>query len=99
MPRSIARIQTPEAARLIKRLCTHWAHKFAVEFDAHSGVVPFEATTTARLQATDTHLEATLDAADAPTLARYQEVVANHLHRMARAGALDIHWEPEAATP
>lgn len=97
MPTSVAEIPTVEAQRLIKRLCTHWAHKFEVQFDAETGLVPFDATTTARLRATATHLHATVEAADSATLERFQTVVANHLHRMARAGELAIAWAP--ATP
>ena len=89
-----ADIDTPEAARLIKRLCTHWAHKFAVVFDADTGFVPFDATTTAHLRASAATLSARVEAADPATLERYQGVVANHLHRMARAGELVIQWRP-----
>lgn len=97
MAASTAHIATPEASRLIKRLCTHWAHKFEVRFDAGSGFVPFDADTIARLSASDTHLDASVEAADRDTLERYQDVLANHLHRMARAGALDIAWRAAAA--
>lgn len=100
MPAATADIATPEAQRLIKRLCTHWAHKFAVAFDADSGFVPFDDTTTARLRAADDRLHVSVEAADTPTLERFQDVVGNHLQRMARAGTLDIHWQPgDAAAP
>ena len=92
MPASTAEIETVEAARLIKRLCTHWAHKFAVVFDADSGFVPFDDTTSARLRAADDRLHVAVEAADAATLERFQGVVENHLQRMARAGALDVRW-------
>ena len=97
MPVATAEIPTIEASRLIKRLCTHWAHKFEVEFDEQHGVVPFDATTTARLQASAATLNARVEAADQATLERYQGVVANHLHRMARAGELVIQWQPADA--
>ena len=96
MPAATARIETVEAERLIKRLCTHWAHKFAVAFDAGSGFVPFDASTTARLRAEDGGLHVAVEAADAATLERFQGVVANHLQRMARAGELAIRWRPTA---
>ena len=92
MPVSTADIATPEASRLIKRLCTHWAHRFEVKFDADSGFVPFDATTTARLHADGERLRASVEAADAETLERFQGVVESHLQRMARAGELIVQW-------
>ncbi|MCW5580114.1 MAG: DUF2218 domain-containing protein [Luteimonas sp.] len=94
---STADIDTTEAARLIKRLCTHWAHKFAVVFDAESGLVPFDDATTARFRAGPERLHVSVEAMDAATLERFQGVVASHLQRMARAGELSIHWHPATA--
>lgn len=94
MPAAISDIPTTEAARLVQRLCTHWAHKFAVEFDAGHGLVPFDPQTTARLRATEAQLHVRVEAAGAATLARYQAVVEAHLQRMARAGALVVAWQP-----
>ena len=96
MPASAARIETVEAERLIKRLCTHWAHKFAVAFDAGGGFVPFDTSTSARLRAEDGRLHVAVEAADAATLERFHDVVASHLQRMARAGELTIDWRPAA---
>lgn len=95
MPTASAQIATIEASRLIKRLCTHWAHRFEVQFDADSGTVPFDATTTARFRATDDHLYARIEAADTAALERFQGVVESHLQRMARAGELTVEWKPE----
>lgn len=94
MPVASAEIETPEAARLVKRLCTHWAHKFAVVFDAGSGFVPFDDSTRARLRAGGDRLHVIVEAADDATLERFQGVVASHLQRMARAGELAIRWRP-----
>lgn len=93
MPASSAAIATVEASRLIKRLCTHWAHKFPVEFDAQQGFIPFDDTTHARLQASDDTLHARVEAADQATLQRFQDVVESHLQRMARAGELHVQWQ------
>ena len=30
---------TPDAARVMRRLCRHWSHKFAVRFDDHTGEI------------------------------------------------------------
>ena len=92
-----ADIDTSEAARLLKRLCTHWAHKFAVVFDAGNGLVPFDDNTRARLRVDTDRLHVVVEAADAATLERFQGVVASHLQRMARAGELVIEWHPASA--
>ena len=94
MPVATARIVTVEAERLIKRLCTHWGHKFSVEFDDKHGVVQFDDAVVLRLQAHADALHARIDAIDLPALERFQGVVENHLQRMARAGALSFDWQP-----
>lgn len=97
MPASVSDIATPDAARLIKRLCTHWAHKFEVVFDDRHGRVPFDADTLALLDADDDALHVRIEAADAERLARMQDVVAEHLQRMNRGEALAIAWRPADA--
>ena len=95
MPSSIARIDTTDGSRLIKRLCTHWAHKLEVEYDESRARVAFDADTTAHLAAHPDALEARVTAADEAQLLRFQEVVAVHLHRMARGETLEIAWTAE----
>ena len=92
MPASTATIATPEASRLIKRLCTHWGHKFTVEFDERQGVVSFDDDVVLRLQAREHALEARIEACDPPALERFTGVVENHLQRMARATPLQFDW-------
>jgi len=94
MPATTATVATPEASRLIKRLCTHWGHKFSVEFDEQQGVVTFDDDVVLRLQAHADALDARIEACDPPALERFQGVVENHLQRMARAGELAFHWQP-----
>ena len=94
---SVSDIATPDAARLIKRLCTHWAHKFEVVFDDSHGRVPFDANTLALLDADDGTLHVRIEAADAERLARMQDVVAEHLQRMNRGAPLAIAWRPADA--
>ena len=93
MPATTATVATPEASRLIKRLCTHWGHKFVVEFDERQGVVTFDDDVVLRLQADLDTLHARIEACDPPALERFQGVVENHLQRMARAGELAFHWQ------
>ncbi|MGY1459104.1 MULTISPECIES: DUF2218 domain-containing protein [unclassified Luteimonas] len=93
MPVSTATIATADASRLIKRLCTHWAHKLEVSFDDSQARVVFDADTVAHLAAGPAALEARVEAPDEAQLARIQEVVASHLERMARGETLEISWQ------
>ncbi|MEN1940905.1 DUF2218 domain-containing protein [Luteimonas sp. MJ246] len=93
MPTSTAHIATADGSRLIKRLCTHWAHKLEVEFDDTSARVAFDADTGTRLTATPDALQARVTAPDVARLEQYQGVVASHLERMARGETLEITWQ------
>ncbi len=95
MPAAIATVATPDASRLIKRLCTHWSHAFSVDFDDQHGAVKFDDDVVLRLHAHADALHARIEACDPPALERFQGVVENHLQRMARAGELAFHWQPD----
>ncbi|MFR0689029.1 DUF2218 domain-containing protein [Enterobacterales bacterium AE_CKDN230030158-1A_HGKHYDSX7] len=90
---SRATVTTPEAARYLKRLCNHFAHKLPVELTEDRGVLPFEFGT-CRLQATSQALLLEAEAADAPLLERLQNVVVSHLDRFAwKEGQLPVNWQ------
>src|SRR3546814_5348318 len=55
-------IPTRDGSRLIKRLCTHWAHKLQVQFDERQAHVPFDAETRLWLEAGAEALQARLAA-------------------------------------
>ena len=93
MPASRSAIATADGNRLVKRLLAHWGHKFEVGFDADRGHVAFDAETRARFHALPDTLEVRIDAADPERLARMQQVVADHLQRMARGETLRIDWQ------
>lgn len=92
MATTSATIPTTDGARLIKRLCAHWSHKFPVESSEGHGDIAFDAQTRVRLNATDETLEAAIETADAAHVTRLQDVVAEHLNRMARGETLTIAW-------
>ena len=94
MPSSQAIIATTDGPRLIKRLLTHWGHRFEVGFDDERGHVSFDAVTRAAFLARSDALEVRIDAADPAALPRIQEVVAEHLQRMHRGTPLAIDWGP-----
>lgn len=94
MPHAIATIATADGSRLIKRLCTHWAHKLEVSFDETTARVAFDVDTITNLTARPDTLEARITAPDDARLAQIQDVVASHLQRMARGETLEIIWQP-----
>ncbi|WP_189466905.1 DUF2218 domain-containing protein [Litchfieldella qijiaojingensis] len=92
MPISRAEIATDSGAKLIDRLCKHWAHKLDVEKSEGQARVTFEAGT-CLMYAKDGKLTVALEALDDESLDRLEEVVDSHLVRMAGKEDLDIVWE------
>jgi hypothetical protein len=88
---SSARIKANNPPRLILRLCKHWGHKFPVSFDERQGDVQLSIGR-CLMQAQESELEVRLESDDAEQLQKLEEVVADHLQRMAGAEALSIEW-------
>ncbi|WP_137819130.1 DUF2218 domain-containing protein [Pseudomonas sp. 2FG] len=84
-------VSTESASRYINRLCKHWSHKFAVDYDAQRGEIKFDPAR-CLLQVIDAGLRLTLETPDEQELAHLQEVVAEHLQRMASSEQLAIQW-------
>ncbi|MFC3285600.1 DUF2218 domain-containing protein [Litchfieldella rifensis] len=92
MPISRAEIATESGAKLINRLCKHWAHKLDVEQSDGQARVAFEEGT-CLMQATNGQLTIALEALDDESLDHLESVVHSHLERMAGKDELDIVWE------
>lgn len=92
MPISRAVITTDSGARLIHRLCKHWAHKLEVEEEANQGRVAFDEGA-CLMHADESALTVAIEALDEASLDRLEAVVASHLERMAGKETLDIVWE------
>lgn len=85
-------LETPNAGRYITRLCKHWGHKFAVDFDEQRGHIDFGGSS-CDLQASDTALHILVVAPEAE-LDEMEVVVADHLQRFAPRGEeLQFLWE------
>lgn len=85
-----ALIQTNQAERLILRLCKHWGHKFPVQHSERYGEIALPMGT-CRLSA-ENELKVELEG-EAAQMERFQQVVAEHLQRMAAKEALAIQWQ------
>lgn len=92
MPVSTSTVATAHASKYLQQLCKHWSHKFAVEFTAEHGRVPFSDTAEVTFAADANALCVTLSVAEPSQLERYETVVADHLKRFAFREELHITW-------
>lgn len=94
MIESRAAVPTLHAAKYVKQLCNHWAHKLDVEQSQGAGLVRFPAAE-ARMEAGEENLVVTLEAEDEAILERMKSVLADHLDRFAfREAPLTFDWAP-----
>jgi hypothetical protein len=83
---------TAEAARVMRRLCRHWSHKFPVRFDDTSGEIQINEVKLSMRVAADRLLVA-LENPAGEIPARLPGVVADHLIRMAGTEPpLQVNW-------
>jgi hypothetical protein len=83
---------TADAARVMRRLCRHWSHKFVVRFDDTSGEIQINEVKLAMRVASDRlHVSLENPAGEIPE--RLPGVVADHLVRMAGTEPpLQVNW-------
>ena len=82
---------TANAARVMRRLCKHWSHKYPVQVDEHRGVIELP-NVRCSMQAGADRLDVTLSSAE-PVPERLTGVVAEHLQRMAGDEQLAMTWD------
>ncbi len=85
-----ALIQTEQPARLMTRLCKHWGHKFPVEAGEQESTITLPMGV-CRMICTDI-LRVELQS-DEQQMSTFQQVVAEHLQRMASSQELVIEWQ------
>ena len=91
MARATADVATENASKYLQQLCKHWAHKMVTEFDPARGRVDFPSGAQLFLEAGSSSLTLQLDA-EPDSLARMEEVVADHLKRFAFREELQFDW-------
>lgn len=95
MNSATARVPTLHAAKYIRQLCKHWAHKLEVEQSSDSAVLRFP-TGMATMGPTEDDLTVTIHADDEATVERLKGVVASHLDRFAfREAPLRFEWSAQ----
>ncbi|MEO6080319.1 MAG: DUF2218 domain-containing protein [Steroidobacteraceae bacterium] len=83
---------TTDAARVIRRLCKHWSHKYPVQMEETSGVIQLNDVRVS-LRAEPDRMHIALENPQGEVPLRLADVVAEHLQRMAGAEqVLDIQW-------
>lgn len=89
---------TADPARVMKRLCRHWSHKFQVRFDELTGEIQLnEVRLAMRADADRLDLQLENPAGEIPS--RLPQVVTDHLVRMAGADTpIEVHWQSGAPT-
>ncbi|WP_341224272.1 DUF2218 domain-containing protein [Loktanella salsilacus] len=94
MPSSTATISTTRASGYLQQLCKHFAHKVPVTFTPQAGQItlPFGTST---LQAQDDTLTLTVTG-EADALARLEQVIGDHLARLAFRENLSLTWKHAA---
>jgi hypothetical protein len=92
MPESHASVATEKPTPYLKQLCKHFGHKVEATFDDERGMIVF-AMGRCELDATQPGvLNLRVQAADAESLARTEQVVASHLERFGRRDELSVSW-------
>ncbi|MFO1503295.1 MAG: DUF2218 domain-containing protein [Steroidobacteraceae bacterium] len=88
--------RTADAARVMRRLCRHWSHKFAVRFDDHAGEIQINDVKLTMQVAAD-RLNLSLENPAGAIPDRLPGVVADHLVRMAGTEPpLQVQWHASA---
>jgi hypothetical protein len=90
---SIGVLKTANASSYLRKLCQHWGHKFAVEFDDHKGTIALPHTNCTLEASTDT-LTIRLDVEDGADATRMRQVVEEHLQRFGFREELIFEWNP-----
>ena len=91
MPIAQASVEMPTPARYMARLCNHFTHRVTVHREADRARIEFP-NGLCMLQATEQKLEMRLEAQDAATLDRLEQVVARHLKQVASAETFEVAW-------
>jgi hypothetical protein len=93
MPTSIAHVRTELPRRYMAQLCKHFEHKLPVTLAQSSGEIAFSSGV-CKLTAEPAALVMQVEAEDAESLSRTEDVVARHLLRFAFREPPEIVWQP-----
>ena len=92
----VGEAQTSDAMRVIRRLCKHWSHKYAVQVGKTGGEIQLPAVKVI-LRADPSRLHVTLENPLEDIPPRMTGVVGEHLARMSGDAGFVVKWEADAA--
>lgn len=92
MIRRQGHVATPEASRILQRLCYHFSRKIPVHHNAHQGDAAFP-WGRCLLTADAALLRFDCQAADADQLARVQGAIDAHIELFSRKDPLRVDWQ------
>ena len=84
-------IESDDGARIVKRLCNHWKHKFEITEQDGNFFIPFPEANV-NLEATNQQILIEINTEQTDKLEHYQNVVINHLNRMAQQ-EFSVEWQ------
>ena len=88
-----ATVPTTHGSRYLQQLCKHWSHKFEVRFDTDRGDIAFPMGAI-HMEAQPDVLIVSLEPSPEADVARFKQVVAEHLDRFAfREAPLSFDWQ------
>lgn len=85
-------VPTASAALYTKKLCRHFAHKVPATLNAEGGIIVF-GFGRCLLHAGPEQLRLIIELQDPADADQAEQVVGDHLQRMASKEELSIHWE------
>ncbi|WP_410472920.1 DUF2218 domain-containing protein [Faucicola mancuniensis] len=85
-------LNTQDGERIIGRLAKHWSHKFDIVNQGEKTIIPFSEENQVILSADNEQLLATLTTNDEESQPKLQEVVLNHINRMAGV-EFEAQWQ------
>lgn len=89
---------TADPARVMKRLCRHWSHKFQVHFDDLTGDIQINEVRLA-MRAEADRLDLLLENPGGEVPSRLPQVVTDHLVRMAGPDTpIEVRWQQGEST-
>jgi uncharacterized protein len=91
LPFATAHVAMADPPRYMNRLAKHFEHRVAVERQERSASVAFP-NAPCSMQASDMFLDIRIEAQDAATLTRLQEVVTKHLKQVASQETFEVEW-------
>ena len=91
MIESSAIVPTSSASRYLQQLCKHWSHKFVVDFTLEHGRIDLPAGP-CTLDAEADALRVVLSTTEPDKLARFKDVVEEHIRRFAFRETLVFDW-------